>query len=428
MRKKFLPVLVVLLIVGFIVSTPPQASAEESVIRLLISAGGSGKAYIGGVELFNQKYKGKYRVETDTIAFDSLLTKLMTQFVSRTAFYDVVAVSSNWRERVWRFLEPLNGYVKKYGPKNLNELYGAPEIEGLTYDGKLVGFPVRTGGDVLFYRKDLFAQAGLKVPQTMDELLIAARKLTVGPPNQRQQYGFSMLAQSPTFTINNLSDFLFTQGIYFIDKNNKANPGLKGKEAQKVFELIKTMYDEKLMPNPMEWTYDDNIVALQQGKLAMTLEDYMRAPLMEKEGVSKVVGKMGYAVIPNTTKGPEKPKTRGGAWILSIDKNSKQKVAAYEFVKFMAGYEAQLHMAKGWANGPAVLSILNDPVFLKANPAAAAASESFAKLGSRVPIAIDQRPVIEKELHDILHQMFLNKIAPKDVGKAMYDKINAMLR
>ncbi len=367
-------------------------------------------------------------METDTIAFDSLLTKLMTQFVSKTSFYDVVAVSSNWRDRVWRFLEPLNGYIKKYGPENVKGLYGA-EIDGLTYQGKIVGLPVRTGGDVLFYRKDLLTQAGLGVPKTMDELLYAARKLTVGLPNQRERYGFSLLAQSPTFTINNLSDFLFTQGVYFLDKTKtKADPGLKGKNAQKVFEIIKTMYDEKLIPNPMEWTYDDNIVALQQGKLAMTFEDYMRAPLMEKEGVSKVIGNMGYAVIPYTTEGPEKPRTRGGAWIFSIDKNSKNKVASYEFIKFMAGYEAQSLMANTWANGPSVLSIFKEPAFLKTNPAAAAASESFSLLGSRVPIAIDQRPTIEKELHDIMHQMLLNKIQPKDVGKAMHDRINALLR
>jgi multiple sugar transport system substrate-binding protein len=428
MAKKSLILLLIMLVTVVTVSAPPQAAAEENSIKLLISAGGSGKAYVGGVNLFNEKFKGKYHVEVDTIAFESLLTKLMTQFVAKTPFYDVVAVSSNWRDRVWRYLEPLNTYVKKQGPKEINSLYGAPELQTLTYEGKLVGLPIRTGADVLYYRSDLLSQAGLEVPKTLDELLAAARKLSVGPPNQRERYGFSISAQSPTFTVNNLADFLFMQGVDFLDKSKtKANPALKGKAAQQAFEIIKTMYDEKLMPNPMEWTYDDNIVALQQGKLAMTYDDFMRAPLLEKQGVSKVIGKMGYAVMPYSKNGPDKPRVRGGSWVFSIDKNSKNKVAAYEFIKFMAGYEAQYQMATTWANGPSVLAIMKDPAFLKANPAALAAYDSYSQLGSRVPLAIEQRPTIEKAIHDEFHQMLLNRISPKDVGKAIYQKISESL-
>jgi multiple sugar transport system substrate-binding protein len=352
----------------------------------------------------------------------------MTQFIAKNASYDVIGINSSWQNRVGRFLEPLNTYIKKNDLK-VDELYGSALMKSFTREGKVIGLPVRIGTDVLFYRKDLLAEAGLEVPKTLDQLKEVARKLTTGPVNHRERYGFAFTAQSPYWTTSNLADFLFMFGVYFINENGtKANPALKGPVTQKILEFIKSMQDEQLMPNALEWTYDDNIVALQQDKLAMTFDDYMRAALLEKPDVSKVIGKMGYAMMPNAKEGPEAPKARGGWWMLSIDKYSKNKQAAFELVKFMTSYDNQRYMAVNWANGPTVLSIINLPEFVKANPAAVAAHQNLSTIGIRDPIPIAQRPNIEKLVHDEFHLFMLGRKSAQEAGSSMYDRINQLLR
>ena len=427
MKKRFCLLSALILMLCLSLGTLTQAAQQETVIKLLVSAGGSGKAFQGGVDQFNEKFKGKYRVVVDTIAFESLLDKSMTQFIAKNASYDVLGVNSSWQNQVWRYLEPLNTYIKK-SKLPVDELYGSATMKSYTRDGKVLGLPIRIGTDVLYYRKDLLAEAALAVPKTLDQLKEAARKLTTGPENNRERYGFSFTAQSPYWTTSNLADFYFMFGVYFINGKGKADPALKGPVAQKILEFIKSMNDEHLMPNPLEWTYDDNIVALQQGKLAMAFDDYMRTPLLEKPDVSKVVGKMGYAMMPYAKEGPDAPKARGGWWLLSIDKNSRNKQVAFELVKYMTSYDNQRYMAVNWANGPTVLSIISMPEFVKANQGATAAHQNLSTIGMRDPIPVSQRPQIEKLVHEEFHLFILGRKSAKEAGESMYDRINQLLR
>ena len=58
--------------------------------------------------------------------------------------------------------------------------------KALQFDGKQLAVPVQSNVQILFYRKDLFAAAGLKAPKTLEELEAAAKKLH-NPPSV---YGF----------------------------------------------------------------------------------------------------------------------------------------------------------------------------------------------------------------------------------------------
>jgi multiple sugar transport system substrate-binding protein len=55
-------------------------------------------------------------------------------------------------------------------------------LEAFTIDGKLMAMPYFLDPRALYYRKDLFEQAGLKAPETWDDVFAAAEKLN-DPPN-----------------------------------------------------------------------------------------------------------------------------------------------------------------------------------------------------------------------------------------------------
>lgn len=429
MTKRIIAIAVVLLSLGgyaFGGGAREDRAVGEEPVRFLASAGGSGRSFEGGMNRFNAQHGDRIRVEVETIAFGSMLDQLMTQFVAGEAFFDVMGVNSVWQGRLLPYLEPLNSYIEERGT-DVQSLYGA-QMDAVTYNGNVIGLPIRVGTDVLYYRADLLEQAGLSPPGTLDELLEAARALTTGPRDNREVYGFSYMAQEPFFTTSMTADFLFPHGIYFLgEAMDGPDPGLRTDAATRVFEVIFTLWDERLMPSPLEWTYDDNLVAMKEGRLAMTFEDYMRAPLLEADD-SQVAGTMGYAVFRGEPIGPNEQRARGGWWILSIDRNSTNKRAAYEFIEFMTGFETQEYMALEWANGPSVVELIQDPAFRQVNRGADAAYTNLNDLGIRDPAAVEQREQIARAIHTEVHNLFLGRKRPDQIGPDIYNAIDRILR
>ncbi|MCX2952302.1 ABC transporter substrate-binding protein [Lentzea sp. NEAU-D7] len=58
--------------------------------------------------------------------------------------------------------------------------FSASILDTHTVDGKIYGIPQAVDMQMLFYRKSLFVQAGVRPPSTVDELIDAARRLTTG--------------------------------------------------------------------------------------------------------------------------------------------------------------------------------------------------------------------------------------------------------
>lgn len=88
------------------------------------------------------------------------------------------------------FLQPLDPYLKA-GKQALPQNYPPAIIESFKWQGKLYGLPsVEAGiGMMLFYNKELFAEAGWPEnapPKTLSELLAAQKKLTRWSPDQNQ--------------------------------------------------------------------------------------------------------------------------------------------------------------------------------------------------------------------------------------------------
>ena len=402
-----------------------EENSSSNSISFICSAGGSGRSFEGGLNRFIEANEGNVDVSIDMIALASMPEQLMTQFVSGTAFYDVIAVNSVWQASMVNFLLPLNSYIERDN-LDIYGLYGA-QMDAITYDGNVIGLPIRTGTDVLYYRTDMLEEAGLDVPNDIQSLLEAARAMTKGPESNRDVYGFAFMAQDPFFCTNALADLLYPEGIYFLNEEmTEPCEDLLSDAATEVFEVLLTMYQENLMPNPMSWTYDDAIVAFQENRLAMTFDDFMRAPTVEKEG-SGSRGLLGYSSYQPEPSGSNPPRARGGWWILSIDKNSDNPDLSWEFIKYMCSYETQEYMANEWSNGPSILSLLDDETFNSVNKGAKAAYENYYVLGVRDPVSIVAREELATAIQETMHQLFLGEITPEETGPEMYERFGEIL-
>ncbi|NPV52468.1 MAG: sugar ABC transporter substrate-binding protein [Firmicutes bacterium] len=424
-RKALIVVLTGILIFAF---TAQSTVAGETVINFIASVGGSGKSFAGGVERFNEKYKGQYRVEVTLVAWESVLEKAVMQFMSRRPTYDVLAVDGMWIPAVRQYLEPLDPYVARFGPEPV-KLFGRGALRDLTYHGKIIAFPIRSGVILNYYRKDLLDAAGLKVPRTLDEYTAAARKLTRKDASGKVHvYGTSLMAQHPTWTTWSFSQFARPHGISFLtDDNTGPSPALKESGTLQILKFIKNLQDEGLTPNPLAWTYDDNVVAFQNGRLAMTPEMSVRALLLEDHAKSQVAGKMGYDVLPAGKLGPDEPAYAGGYWTLAIDKNSKVKEAAYQFIKFMTSLENQKYMAIKWSNGPTALALYDDPEYIKINPAAPAIKKVLEGIGYAQDFPVRQNPELTKVVHEEMQVFLLGRQTAEQTGMNMFNRIKEVM-
>jgi len=422
---------VIALCVGLLVFSPMSpAHGEEQVIRFICSSGGSGRAFQGGLRKFNEKFKGKYRVEVDVVAWEALADKLMLQFISGSPTYDVVPVGSESIAGMLHYLEPLDPFIEKYGP-DVVSLFGEGEIRQCTYKGNVVLLPIRTGAHIVYYRRDLFDEAGLAPPQNLDEWVNAARKLTKRAADGTvERYGTGVNAASPAETVNDFVCLFMPLGGYLLTEDFKhASPSLKSQLAIDVLNALKTLYDEELTPEPLTWTEDNNVVGFQTDRIAFTFEYSARALRLEDPEESKVVGKMAYDVFPPSRIGPHPPSVVTGTWRFGIDKNTPKKEAAYQFIKFMSGYEAQEYMAFEWNNGPTVLSLYDDPEYHKLNPAAAAVKKALGSkdLTPRHWAPVPQSPEIMMAVHEEIQALLLGRQDAKQTGQNMYERIEKIM-
>ena len=394
---------------------PAQSgSGGVTTLSMLMSVGGSGKALTGGLQQFNDRFKGQYEVKSDQIAIESLLDNVMTQFISGTPTYDIMSISSDWMAGVGQFLEPLDEYLAK-SQVDFAKTFGPKVRNAVSYEDKVVGLPARFGADIMFYRKDLFDQAGLKLPSSHQEFRDLAQKLMVKDASGAvSRFGTSFKAQSPSWTVGSFGHFFFGAGGRFITPDGKSpHPSLNSPFAQELLDTIRAIIDDGSTPEVAAWTYDDNVVAFQQGKVAMSDEYSARALLVEDKQKSQVVGKMGYAPFVMQKLGPEEPTHYGSTWNLSLDKNSKNKEAAWQLATFLTSAETQKYMALNFSNGPTVIELYSDPEYVKLDPAAGAAKQVLEGTGWLPYYPVPQTAELEKAAHEEIQSFYLKRQSSK---------------
>jgi len=405
-------------------SPPLQAPAQTTggsavALGALMSVGGSGKALTGGLQKFNEQFKGRYEVKSEMIAIESLLDKEMAQFISGTPTYDVLSISSDWTAGVAHFLEPLDNYLSRDNVEFASK-FGPKVRDAMTFDGNLVALPARLGVDILFYRKDALDELSLKPPTTAEEYRDAAKKLTKRDGTNVQRFGASFKAQSPSWTVGSFGHFLLGSGGRYITQDGKApHPSLGSPLTVELLETIRGTIQDGSTPEVAAWTYDDNVVAFQQGRVAMSDEYSARALLVEDPQKSQAVGKMGYGMWMMQKLGPEEPTHYGSTWNLAIDKNSRNKDAAWQLIKYMTDRDAQKFMALEYANGPTIIELYDDPEYQKLDPAALAVKQVLQGPGWNAYYPVPQLPDLQKAAHEEIQSFYLGRQTSKQATDNM---------
>ncbi|TCL38127.1 multiple sugar transport system substrate-binding protein [Anaerospora hongkongensis] len=297
------------------------------------------------------------KVNMESYFEDQLTQKLTVEMTSGSSTIDVFMTRPLQEGRLFsknKWYEPLNPYLS-----DANKTPAAWDwadfqksaVEATTLNGTVYAVPIVSEWQMLFYRKDLFEQAGLKPPATLEELEAAAKKLH-NP--EKDIYGIVSRGQRGA-AVTQFSSYLFEFGGDFL-KDGKSV--IDTPEAVKAIQFYGKILKEYGPPGVTNMSWPQAQALMASGKVAMWTDASTLLPGLLDPQKSKIADKVGLAPFPA---GPAGFKPFNVVpWAVSVSAQSKNKDAAWEFVKWLSSKET-MKKAQLAGNTTARNSIWGDP-------------------------------------------------------------------
>ncbi len=134
------------------------------------------KGYADVIDRFNADYEGQYHVTAVTTNLEEYYPKL-NALVASNETPDVFIVSPGPNLEV--YVEPgVAAPLDEYLADGWKDSFTSDAVfSQMTYDGKIYAVPLNIAAACAFYNTEMFEAAGVKVPETWDEMLDACKKL-----------------------------------------------------------------------------------------------------------------------------------------------------------------------------------------------------------------------------------------------------------
>ena len=341
MKGKLLAVLFVLavLTVNPVFSNGQSDAEGETTVTMLTLE----QAYPNGLKALASEFKAEtgINLEIETMAQSTLLQKVGVELASKSSSYDMLFLEA---DRIPRFagggfIEPLDDYVSNpaYPDAKLDDFIKST-LDAYRYKGKLYALPYFAACQIMYYRGDILEEAGYGAPKNYDELLEISRKIHSDPVP-----AIAMRGQAGTHNMWVWSQFLYGMGGHFFkDYPNDLTPVVNSPQAVEALKVYVELMQDYSIPGAASAIYDDVVIAMQQGNVAIAIEGGPLGGRILDPSKSKVIGKVGFAVPPAGTEGAFPPFT---AQANVINGASKNKEAAYKVLEWSTRAETMKRLA-----------------------------------------------------------------------------------
>jgi sorbitol/mannitol transport system substrate-binding protein len=281
--------------------------------------------------------------------------------------YDVITISNFevpfYAKNGW--LEPLTGYASKDAAFDLQDILKPMQESVKGTDGQIYAIPFYGESSMLMYRKDVFRQKGLTMPEhpTWQQVADLAAKVDGAQPGMkgiclRGLPGWGEVFAPLTTVVNTMG------GTWFTKDWQAQVDSPQFKQATNFYVDLVRRHGEVGAPQS---GFTECLNAMSQGKVAMWYDATSAAGALENPEQSKVAGKVGYAYAP-----VDKTKVSGWlyTWAWAIEKASKHPGNAWKFVAWASGKDYQQLVGEklGWAKVPdgTRQSLYENPQYQKA--------------------------------------------------------------
>jgi multiple sugar transport system substrate-binding protein len=326
---------------------PEQPGAVSGDLTVIMEEVPDTDVVQGMLADFNQEFPD-VTINIEAMPYDQMRDRIVSSFLAPEPTYDLIIVDNPWMFDFASggFLEPLDGYIDQTDGFDFEDfsqpLRDIAEVDGTTY-----GVPFYNYGLALIYRADLYEQAGLEPPQSLDDFVAGADELTTDG-----RAGVAMQPQKGYKIFEEWGNYLFAAGGDIQD--DEGNVVLDSQEARDALQTYIDLYNSDAPENSLNWAFDESLRAVSTDKAAQMISyNWMLPTVNDPAGpAGDLAGDFDVAEVPGG-------KAVLGAWYWSIPANSTQKDAAWAFISWLASpeHDKERVIAGG---APVRESVMND--------------------------------------------------------------------
>jgi ABC-type glycerol-3-phosphate transport system substrate-binding protein len=381
------------------------------------------------IEKMLPEFEEKTGMKIDWNVFSEpvLREKVMADLAARTGVYDIFLLDSWQTARYARagYVIPLDELLATKRSEYFCEDFAPVYLDALKYDGKLWGLPYYGHVGILMYRKDLFEERGISVPETVDQLTEAAAKLT---DKSKQMYGIAMRAIKGEDNPIISTSWTWVFGGEWLDENMK--PGVTSPEfiaGVKWFGDLLRNYGPPDVSR-YSWLEVQNIFVTGHAGIIFDASDFVGR--IEDPELSQIVGKIGYALAPA---GPCCPITERYPSLLftagmAINADSKNVDGAWLFLQWMTSKEVQQRSVGMGNTGITSVSVLQSEEFRSAYPTAVPVILRAMELANPEYMPhIPEYPELCEIIGTQISRVVAGEATPEEAMKVAYDEMYKVL-
>jgi multiple sugar transport system substrate-binding protein len=373
--------------------------------------------YSPGIKALAERFKQESGVTilVDILGYGELQTKITTDYVGHTKGYDLATTDNVWAPQLAEagYTVTLNDWMKRDAEEmKLDDIYPVLFPALGNYDGKQVAFPLAGYANVLAYRKDLYKEANLQPPATMQALVSAAYKLT---DKSRNQYGWVANGQKGAACAQDWMQYLAEVGGVLVQDGK---PTLDAAPNVQSLTTYRDLFQKAAPPGAVNWDWDGREASFRNG-LAANMQTWSVGALGYFDPAqSKVTETAALMVTPTAT--GMKPRYGIGGWGIAInaDIEDRRKQAAWAYIKWITSPE--IHKALNLLNAGSFLrkSEIHDPQLIQKYPFLPVIDESFTHGDPDFRPRVPQYPQIQDILGTAVNAALVGAATPQDALSA----------
>ncbi len=294
-------------------------------------------AYVKDLIEQYKKVRPNVTINATTASSTDLNTKLNAALAAGTG-PDIMDADASYyiAYYVKGVLEPLN--LDVFGVKSYQELaakYSQGGLDSSTFDGKVYTLPYQGNSMSLFINNKLFQAAGLDpkkdAPKTWNDLMALCPKLKKVEGNRTVQKAFEFPYHSPRWELQDLQPMIEQFGGKVLSADGKA-AFLNSPETVKALTLWRDVTKACGDPKNTKNTASNPNQDFLDGWEAMWITGPWATPQVTGSPI-----KNDFTVVGLPQVDPAKPHTMvyGWAWGVYNKRPANNKIAAWDFIKFM---------------------------------------------------------------------------------------------
>ena len=313
-------------------------------------------------QVFAPEYTEQTGVEVviDLIGRDAIHDKMGTLFVAQDPSYDLFNVDYNWVPEFARagHLVPMDDVLS--APEMAGDDFLPRALDVARWEGVLYGIPQTVHPHILWYRKDLFDEAGRTPPATMQEWRETVEFFQGKEFGGQQVYGWAAQAARGFGNVHTWLTFLYSFGGDAFNWETM-EPALTTPEATEATAFWADMM-KFTPPGINDYTYDEVTNDAASGRLATCLQWSWGAFAVDNPESSQTVGKWEFVEVPaGTASVPHLAE-----WVISVSNYSQQREEAIKFIQWLESPENDVRQALLGGGDPVRTSSYANPELTEA--------------------------------------------------------------